>query len=607
MQPSQKRSKVWHNIRVGPQRSAWPDAPNKLGKNRENKGTDMSKTMIGLTVAALAAAGAYYYVGQTGAPTPQEARAPMGAMESHGYDLKAQRAKIARVEMTADTSFLSDEEKAVVNKLIIAANYMSEIYLRQISENNPDVRAEIAASNRADKNLLLDMFDLHFGPWDTLKEGHAFYGGKSHPDGAAFYPADMTKAEFDAWLIAHPEDKDAFTSLYTVIRRDGERLVAIPYSSYYREWLEPAAQALREAAAITSNPSLKDFLSKRADSFLSDEYFDSEIAWMDLKDTPIEVAIGPYEVYTDGLFGYKSAFEAFVTIRNPEESEAVARYKNYLRDMEANLPVDDAYKNFKRGFESPIAVTYQIHGGGDNVPGVQTIAFNLPNDERVREAKGAKKVLLNNVLEAKFKLILSPMAEHILVPDQLDLLEAKYMGLETLFHELSHSLGPGTIMKDGVETTVNAELKELYSAVEEGKADVMGAYNILYMMEEGELPIAERDSLLATYFTGIFRSIRFGTDEAHGRGAAFQYTYFKDHGAFTVDADSGLYRIDFDKLEQAITDLVHDVVVLQGNGDYAAADAFLKTNARLDDAAHAAIKRASDIPVDIQPIYPEKL
>jgi len=577
----------------------------------------MAKAVLGLVAVAAVAAGAYYYYQESQktccAPAPVSQAGNMAqtvepaVVEEAGYDIQVQRDKIARIDMETDTSFLTDEEKAVINKLIVAANYMSEIYLRQRYEANPEIRAEIAASDIANKDLVLDMFDLHFGPWDTLHENHPFYGDKEMPVGAAFYPEDMTKEEFEAWIEAHPEDKEAFTSLYTVIRRDGDKLVAIPYREHYKEWLVPAAEALREASEITTNPSLKDFLAKRADSFLSDEYFESEIAWMDLVDTPIEVAIGPYEVYTDGLFGYKAAYEAFITIKDPEESEAVARYKHYLKDMEANLPVDGSYKNFKRGFESPIAATTQIHGGGDNVPGVQTIAFNLPNDERVREAKGAKKVLLNNVLEAKFKLILAPMAEHILVPEQAEQMMAKYMALETLFHELSHSLGPGTITKDGKETTVNAELKELYSAIEEGKADVMGVYNILFMMEKCELPYTERDNMLATYFVGMFRAMRFGIDEAHGQGAAFQYARLKKAGAFSIDEDTGLYVLDYDRLAEAVTDLVHDVVVLQGNGDYAAAKAFLDTYGKLDDDAKDAIKRTADIPVDIQPKYPEKL
>ena len=542
------------------------------------------------------------------APTPEvaapEAAAPIAADRDR---LEAMRSQFAIVDMTPDVSFLKTEDARVVNLLNEAGTLMSEIYLRQISEDNPVVRAEIEAGDHPDKELLLDLFDLHFGPWDTLDHDRPFYGAKEKPAGAAFYPADMTKEEFEAHIAAHPDDSEAFTSGYTVIRRnDDGGLIAIPYSEYYKEQLEPAANLLRQAAAITTNPSLKKFLSLRADAFLSDDYFESEMAWMDLEG-PIEVAIGPYEVYTDGLFGYKTAFEAFVTVKDPEESAALDKYKNYLRDMEGNLPVPPEYKNFRRGFESPIAVVAQVHGGGDNVPGVQTIAFNLPNDERVREAKGAKKVLLNNVMGAKFDRILQPMAEHVLVDEQAAMLLQRYMGAETLFHELSHSLGPGTIEKNGVETTVNAELKELYSATEEGKADVMGAYNILYMMEKDELPIAEKNNFLATYFVGLFRAMRFGINEAHGRGAAFQYAFFKEQGAFSVDEETGKFELDFAKLEAAISALTAEIVFVQGDGDYDRANAFLNKYAVLDEPAQRVIASLTDIPVDIQPVYKARI
>ena len=520
--------------------------------------------------------------------------------------LERMRAQFAVVDMDVDASFLSTEEVAVVNKLNEVGNYMSAIYALQRSEKNPGWRAEIATSDLANKELLLDLFDLHFGPWDTLDNNKPFFGSAPMPEGAAFYPADMTKKEFESWITEHPEDEDSFRSGYTVIRRDGDRLVAIPYSEHYRELLEPAAALMREAADIATNESLKRFLSLRADAFLNDDYYESEIAWMDL-DGPIEAAIGPYEVYTDTLFGYKTAYEAFITIKNPEESAALAKYKDFLRDMEANLPVDEAYKNFRRGFESPIVVADQVHGGGDNVPGVQTIAFNLPNDERVREAKGAKKVILNNVLGAKFDRILSPMAENVLVADQAALLMKKYMAGGTLFHELAHSLGPGTIFKNGEETTVGAELKELYSGIEEGKADVMGAYNVLYMMERGDFPITEKENFLATYFVGLFRSMRFGVNAAHGKGAAFQYSYFREAGAFEWDAERERFLLDFAALEQAISDLTRDIVVLQGDGDYDAAKAFLDKYAKLDTEARAVIASLTVLPVDIQPVYSDRL
>lgn len=520
------------------------------------------------------------------------------------YDMAASMATIPDVPMEVDTSYLTDEERQVVAKLIEASALMSEIYLRQRGPDLPAMRDEIAASGDAET---LAMFDRNFGPWDAGADLHPFYGDAPMPEGAGFYPADLTREEFDAFLAANPEQRAALMSPYTVVKRDGDGFIAVPYSVEYKQWLEPAAALLREASEITTNPSLKRFLNLRADSFGSDDYFESEMAWMDLADTPIEVAIGPYEVYTDRLYGVKTAFESFVTLRNPEESAALDRYVAFLRDMEGNLPIADEHKNFARGFESPIAVADQIQGGGDNVPGVQTIAFNLPNDERVREAKGAKKVILANVLGAKFDLILDPIADLVLAPEQAALVSRRYMERSTLFHELAHSLGPGSITVDGRATTVDAELKEQHAALEESKADVMGMYNILYLMERGEIPAAEKSELFATYLAGVFRSVRFGIEEAHGKGNAAQYGYLLAHGAFAFDEDAGHYTIDPAKMESGIRALLAEQLMLQALGDYAGTKAFFERHAHLDEHAEAVIARMNAIPVDIRPLYPTSI
>lgn len=527
--------------------------------------------------------------------------------EDDGYSVEAQRAKIARVDIAPDTGFLSAEERQVVNLLIQASDLMTPIYLRQRSVHNPETRLVISRMRRADQPLILDWFDANLGPWDDFAELRPFWGDQPMPEGAGFYPEDLTREEFDAYVARNPAEKAALTSLYTVVRRDGTKLEAVPYSVEYAEWLEPAAKLLEQAAAVTTNPSLKRFLTLRAKAFRTDDYFESELAWMDLKDTPIEVAIGPYEVYTDRLYGAKAAFESFVTIKDPEESAALDKYKHHLRDMEANLPVDARYKNFTRGFESPIAVAEQVRGGGDNEHGGRTIAFNLPNDERVREAKGAKKVILSNVLGAKYDRILAPMAPLVLVPDQAGLVAKKYMQLETLFHELSHSLGPGNITLNGRKTSVNEELKEQASALEEAKADVMGVWNILFMMNKGGLPVAEKPQLFSTYLAGVFRAMRFGTAEAHGRGAAMQYGYLRDKGAFAWDANAGRFRIDDAKMEAGLRDLLRDMIVVQGNGDYAGAKAMLSRWQQLDADAQKVVGTMAAIPVDIQPIYPTRI
>lgn len=537
----------------------------------------------------------------SGAPSGNNTAAEAG---TESYDLAAQKAKIATIDMKPDISFLTDEERRVVNLLIQASDVMSDIYRKQRDGNWQATRAKIAGEGDA---LKLEMYDRYFGPWDPLAEERAFWGSGKMPDGAGFYPADLTREAFDDYLAKNPGEKTALTSPYTIVVRDGAKLKAIPYSVAFRPELTKAAALLNQAAAITTNPSLKKFLSLRAKAFLTDDYFESELAWMDLKDTPIEVAIGPYEVYTDKLHGQKTAFESFVTLKDPQESAALDKYKRYLRDMEANLPVDDKLKNFQRGFESPIAVAEQIRGGGDNVPGIQTVAFNLPNDERVREAKGAKKVILSNVLGAKYERILAPMAPLVLVPDQAKLVVKKYMQLETLFHELSHSLGPGTITLNGQKTTVSAALKDQASGLEEAKADVMGAWNILFMMRKGELPEAEKSQLFATYLAGTFRAMRFGIAEAHGQGAAMQYGYLKAKGAFAWDAKAGRYRIDDAKFEAGLRDLLREMIVLQHNGDYAGVKAFMAKWAVLDDNAKAVIASMNAIPVDIRPVYPNKV
>jgi hypothetical protein len=544
----------------------------------------------------LAAAAALSLAACQAASTNQQNAATGEASEQGTAD------KLARVKMQADTNYLTDEERKVVNLLIQAADLMNPIYLRQVSADNPRIRDEIVKSG--DK-ALLDRFDTFMGPWDEVGEDKPFYGTAARPVGAGFYPADLTKEQFDQYIAKHPGEAKALTDPYTVVKRQGDKLVAVPYREEYKEWLEPAAQKLEQAAAITTNPSLKKFLTLRAKAFRTDDYFESELAWMDLKDTPIEMVIGPYETYTDTLYGAKTAFEAYVVLRNPKESSALDIYKGHLREMEANLPEDEQYKNFKRGFASPISVGDQIHAGGDSNHGIQTVAFNLPNDERVREAKGAKKVILQNVLAAKYDRILKPMAGLVLVPEDAANVNSRYMYMETLFHELSHSLGPGSITVNGQKTTVDKALKDVGSGFEEAKADVMGAYNVLFMMDKGVLPATEKPQIRAAYVAGLFRAMRFGDTDAHGKGAAMQYRYLRDKGGIVWDAQAKRFRIDPAKLDAGIRDLVHDIITLQATGDYNGTKAFLAKWAVMDAEAKQVTGEMGHIPVDIHPIYPD--
>jgi hypothetical protein len=518
-------------------------------------------------------------------------------------DIEKRVAQFAPTPLPADTSGLSAEDRQVLAKLVEAAKYMNEIFLRQVWTGNPGMRQSLANLQGKNGEAARLYFDINFGPWDRLAEREAFLGGKPHPLGAGYYPEGMTKEEFEAWIAKHPGDKERFTSTVTVIRKgpDGG-LVAVPYSQEYAEWLKPAAKLLREAAALTSNASLKKFLQLRADAFESDDYYASDVAWMDL-DAPVEVTIGPYETYEDELFGYKAAFEAFVTADVPKESAALTRYKERLPWLERNLPIPDEHKNFNRGTESPIRVVDTVYSSGDTRAGVQTVAFNLPNDERVREAKGSKKVLLRNVMRAKYDQILLPIAQRVLDPAQVKDVSFDAFFNEVLHHELSHGLGPGTITVNGRKTEVRLELKDLFSTLEEAKADVMGVYNILALIERGEMPTELRRTLEPTYVAGLFRSARFGVDEAHGQGVVAQFNYLLDKGALSIDGNGRVHAVS-EKFPAGIRDLLREMLMLQATGDYAGTKKFLDTWGKPSQAMRDAIGRLNkEVPVDIRPIY----
>ena len=532
-------------------------------------------------------------------PTPPETPAATSASEIKIVpDIEKRVSQFAPTPLTADLSALSTEDRQVLDKLVEAAKLMNEIFLRQAWTGNPAMREELGKEAEAARLY----FTINFGPWDRLAERQPFIGDKPHPPGAGYYPEDMKKEDFEAWIAQHPGEKEAFTSTFTVIRRgqDGN-LVAVPYSKEYAEWLQPAAKLLDEAAALTHNASLKKFLEARADAFLSDDYYASDVAWMDL-DAPVEVTIGPYETYEDDLFGYKAAFEAFVTVNLPKESAALALYKERLPWLERNLPIPDKDKNFNRGTESPIQVVDTVYSSGDTRAGVQTIAFNLPNDERVREAKGSKKVLLRNTMKAKYDQILIPIAGKVLDPAQVsDVSFDAYLN-EVLHHELSHGLGPGTITLNGRKTEVRLELKELFSTLEEAKADVMGVYNILALIDRGDMPASLRKSLEPTYVAGLFRSARFGVDEAHGQGVVAQFNYLLEKGALAIDANGKIHAVS-EKFPAAIRDLLHDMLMLQAQGDYAGTKKFLETYGKPSQAMRDAIGRLAEVPVDIRPVY----
>ena len=541
----------------------------------------------------------------TPSATPVAANSKLGIAP----DAAARVAQFPRTTIDYDRSLLSENERQVVAKLIEASKYIDEIYWRQVSESNPDLRSRLQRQSSASAldRAGYDYFVINKGRWDRLKENESFiepFGAAgAKPPGAAFYPADMTKDEFDRYIAAHPDQKDALQGLFTVVTRSQTGgLTAVPYSKYYNDLLQPAAQRIREAAAITDNGPLKTYLTKLADAFGKDDYRDSDMAWMDLAG-PIEVVIGPYEVYEDELFNYKAAFESFVTVVDRPETEKLTLYAHALPDMERNLPEPDQYRNPNRGSESPIRVVQEIYTAGDARRGVQTAAFNLPNDEFVREKKGSKKVLLKNVINAKYNQSGKPIAQRVLDAGQLPLLNFDAFFNQILFHELSHGLGPGFITQpDGSRVEVRIPLKNLYSTIEETKADVLGLWNIVYARNHNLLSSFDEQQLYATYAGLMFRSMRFGIGEAHGRGTALQWNWLRETGGIEPSAD-GRFRVNFAKFAAGVKSLSTELLTIEATGDYDRAKRLLDKYGVVTSEIDAVNKRLADIPVDINPVF----
>ena len=519
-------------------------------------------------------------------------------------EVKAQLEKFAPVEIDYDETILSSGDKKALAKLVEAAKLMDDIFLRQVYHKNVAIRDALAKGSSPDYDVLKAYFDVNFGPFDRLEADAPFINtDEQKPDGANFYPVDMSKTEFDQWIKDHPEDAAAFKDFFTVIRRDGEKLTAIPYSQAYREFLEPAAKLLKEAAQLTDNASLSTYLNSRADAFLSNDYFQSDMDWMDLKDHAIEIVIGPYETYEDELFGYKASFECFITLVDPDASEKLKALGKYLNDLEKRLPIPDAHKNFNRGSESPIKVVNEVFTAGDTKAAVQTIAFNLPNDERVREAKGSKKVLLRNVSQAKYENISKRIMARVL--DERDLKKASFDAFfyHVLMHEMVHGIGPGTITKNGKKTTVSRELKETYSTLEEAKADIVGLFQFPFMVEKGVFSKALGEEVYASFVGGIFRSVRFGIEEAHGGGNVIILNYLMEKGGVNYNPSTEKFHVNDGKIKAAVRDLSRAILMIQAEGDYQGAKAFIAKYRKISPKLQTALDKLNDIPVDIRPVY----
>ena len=497
-------------------------------------------------------------------------------------------AKYAEVKLTADISHLSDNQKEMLKKLFEAAKIMDEIFWL---ENIGDKEEFLLA---IEDHKIRRYADINYGPWDELNNLAPFvdgYGKK--PAGAQFYPADMSVEEFEAW------ENDEKTNLYTLIKRDEVgKLKTVWYHDAFSSEVSRASALLLEAAALAEDKGFKNYLSLRAKALLNDDYFESDMAWLDMKDNLVDVVYGPIENYTDGLFGYKAAHESFILIKDVEWSDRLSHFSSFLPELQKQMPVDAAYKTETPGSDVDLNAYDVLYYAGDCNMAGKTIAINLPNDERVQLEKGTRKLQLKNAMRAKFDHILMPIADVLIAEDQRKHITFDAFFSNTMFHEVAHGLGiKNTINGNG---PVRKALKEKYSAIEEGKADILGLFLVTQLNEMGEFQDTDLMDNYVTFMAGIFRSVRFGASSAHGMANMLRFNYFLEKGAFVRNAD-GTYSTDIEKMKVASAELTQKILKMQGDGNYEAAKKWIETDGVIKDQLKADLDRVhkAGIPVDI--------
>ncbi|XP_052478130.1 nudix hydrolase 3 isoform X6 [Gossypium raimondii] len=573
--------------------------------------------------------------------------------EARSLVLQKQLRRYAPVSLTAELTGLGDADKEALILLVRAAMIMDEIFYLQVWHSNPVLREwlkEHANVSQLD-NLKWMYYVINKSPWSCLDENEAFLttadsavkllpeatkpitGWKGvqyraafpmlKPSGANFYPPDMDKMEFKLWTtgLSLDKQKDA-TSFFTVIKRHSQvnwdnhifdsthlsegsthDLYSIPYSQEYHPFLTRVSDLLHKAGDLVSSPSLKRLLHSKADAFLSNDYYDSDIAWMEL-DSKLDVTIGPYETYEDSLFGYKATFEAFIGVRDEKATAQLKLFSDNLQVLEQNLPMDDTYKS-KDIIAAPIRVVQLLFNAGD-VKGPQTIAFNLPNDERIVKDRGTAMVILKNVSEAKFKQILNPIADACIAKEQHELVDFESFFTHTICHECCHGIGPHTItLPDGRKSTVRLELQDLHSALEEAKADIVGLWALNFLIKKHLLPTSLEKSMYVSFLAGCFRSVRFGLEEAHGKGQALQFNWLLEKEAFVFHPNE-TFSVNFDKVEEAVESLSRTILTIQAKGDKEGASLLLQKYCTMTKPLKVALQKLESIhvPVDIAPIFP---
>jgi hypothetical protein len=523
---------------------------------------------------------------------------------SHGQpteDIGAQLAKFRRVNMPFSAADLSPREKQMVNKLIEASRDLESIYWRQSDPEGLALYQGLGGCTSVADKQLRHFILVNGSHYDLLSDNKPFIDGPYLP-GRGSYPRDITRKEIEDYVAAHPAKKNEIYNPWTVVKRQGRDLVGVPYHVEYRQWLEPAARALRDAAALSDDKAFANFLRLRADALLTDDYYASDVAWVDLNNPKFDVIFAPYETYLDDILGVKTSYGAAVMIRNENESAKLLKYEKYVSDIQNALPLDAADRPSAAGHRTPMEVMDTPFRAGDLRHGYQAVADNLPNDPRIHEEKGTKKIFFKNFMDGRVNYVVLPIARLLMREDQARLASMDGYLTDVVLHEMSHGLGPAFARTGDGRKAITEAIGPTYSPLEEAKADIVGLYALEWLMNRGALPKSRARDYYASYVAGIFRTVRFGVAEAHGRAEMMEFNYLSEQGAITRDGSTGRYAIDFVKIPGAIASLSKELLEIEATGDRPRAEAWFAKYDKMPATLRAALAKARSVPVDIDPV-----
>jgi hypothetical protein len=517
-------------------------------------------------------------------------------------NLSEQLAKWKPVQMPFDSKGLTPREIKMVDKLVEATRLLGDIYWRQSDPEGLELYLKLKGSTNPQDVQVRRFLMINGSRYDLLNENKPFIGDEPYRPGRGFYPAGLTREQIEEYVKDHPEQKDAIYSGFTVVRQQGDKLQTIPYHVAYRSFLEPAAKALREAADLSDEQAFANFLRLRADALLNDDYYKSDLAWVDLKNPKIDVIMAPYETYLDDLLGVKTSYGPSVLIRNEEESKKLDIYQKYVADIQDALPLAPEDRPSKKGHTTPMEVMDAPFRGGDLRHGYQAVADNLPNDPRIHQEKGTKKLFFKNFMDARVNYVILPIAKILMPPEQAAKATGEGYMAGTLMHEICHGLGPAFSRVNGKQVDIREAIGPVFGGLEEAKADVVGMFALEWLVDQGVMPKERLEEYYASYLAGNFRTLRFGTGEAHGKAEMMEFNYLYEHAAFKRDAQ-GRYYVDFAKMPDAIAALAKELLEIEATGDRKRAEALLEKYDTMPEHLTTALKKANHIPVDLDPKF----